>query len=60
MKNNTKYAAQKKYDEKNTKQIKVKLNYKTDADIIKKLDSTDNMQGYIKQLIRKDINEKKN
>ncbi len=44
-----------KYDAINTRQIKLKLNKKTDADILAKLDSEDNVQGYIKTLIRKDI-----
>ena len=47
--------AQAKYDEANTKQIKMKLNIKTDTDIIKKLEAVPNIQGYIKDLIRADI-----
>lgn len=47
--------AVKKYDEANTKQIKLKLNKKTDADILEALESVPNKQGYIKNLIRKDI-----
>lgn len=50
-----KYQAQAKYDAANTKQIRLKLNTKTDADILKRLESVDNKQGYIKELIRKDI-----
>ena len=48
-------AATRRYDEKNTRQIMLKLNLKTDADILEKLDSVDNRQGYIKSLIRDDI-----
>ena len=33
----------------------LKLNINTDADIIEYLDKQESMQGYIKQLIRKDI-----
>lgn len=44
-----------KYDQANTKQIKLKLNLKTDEDILSKLESVDNIQGYIKDLIRADI-----
>lgn len=44
-----------KYDAENTRQIKFKLNLKTDADILEKLDSVENKQSYIKALIRKDI-----
>ena len=47
--------AQMKYDPKATKQIRMKLNIKSDADILAKLDEVDNKQGYIKELIRKDI-----
>lgn len=44
-----------KYDAANTVQLKMKLNVKTDADILEKLESVNNKQGYIKDLIRKDI-----
>lgn len=47
--------AKKRWDAENTIQIKLKLNKKTDADIIQKLDSVDNKQGYVKELIRADI-----
>ena len=47
--------AQAKYDKDNTVQIKLKLNKKTDADIIKRLLESDSKQGYIKELIRLDI-----
>lgn len=44
-----------KYDAANTRQIMLKLNTKTDADILEHLDSMDNKQGYIKGLIRQDM-----
>ena len=47
--------AQAKYDKDNTVQVKLKLNKKTDADIIAHLAAADNQQGYIKELIRLDI-----
>lgn len=47
--------ANKKYDAKNTTQIKLKLNNGTDADILHKLSVVPNKQGYIKGLIREDI-----
>jgi hypothetical protein len=47
--------AQAKYDKANTIQIKLKLNKKTDADIIKALESCNNKQGFIKDLIRSEI-----
>lgn len=46
---------QARYDAANTTQVKIKLNDKTDADILKKLAEVDNKQGYIKALIRKDL-----
>lgn len=48
-------AATAKYDKDNTKRLSLKLNLNTDADILKKLDSEKNVQGYIKKLIRNDI-----
>lgn len=47
--------AQAKYDKDNTVQVKLKLNKKTDKDIIDRLSAADNIQGYIKELIRLDI-----
>lgn len=50
--------AQKKYDEASKdkwRMIHLKLNKETDADIIQKLESSENIQGYIKSLIRADI-----
>lgn len=44
-----------KYDAQNTKQIKLKLNIRSDHDILEKLEEVGNVQGYIKQLIRDDI-----
>lgn len=44
-----------KYDAEHTKQIMLKLNKTTDADILAKLASVGNTQGYIKALIRADI-----
>lgn len=44
-----------KYDKANTKGIYLKLNLTTDADIIDYLQSVDNVQGLIKNLIRANI-----
>lgn len=41
------------YDKKNTKQLMLKLNKKTDADILEYLDTVSNKQGLIKELLRK-------
>ena len=47
--------AQAKYDKANTRQIHLKLNRRTDADVIQALDNVESKQGYIKLLIRADI-----
>lgn len=47
-----------KYDKANTKGIYLKLNKETDADIIEFLAGVENVQGYIKDLIRNDDNYK--
>ena len=44
-----------KYDKANTTQVILKLNKKTDADIIEALKSVGSKQGYIKELIRENI-----
>ena len=44
-----------KYDRVNTIRFGIKLNRKTDADIIARLGEVGNKQGYIKRLIRNDI-----
>lgn len=46
---------QNKYDKAHCKPVYLKLNIRTDADIIEKLASVPNKQGYIKQLIRRDL-----
>ena len=51
--------AVRKYDEAKTVQFKMKLNKGTDSDILEKLASVENKQGYIKQLIRADIENNK-
>ncbi len=44
-----------RYDAKNTRRIYLKLNLKTDADIFAFLEGKENIQGYIKELIRRDM-----
>ena len=44
-----------KWDKENTVVVTMKLNKNQDADIIEKLNSVDNKQGYLKELIRADI-----
>jgi len=54
------YSAQSRYDQWHTTQIKLKLNNKTDQDILawvrqKRYDRQTSIQGAIKDLIRADI-----
>lgn len=55
----TGYAAQHKYNKENTKEIKIRLMKNTETDIIKKLDEQENKSGYIKRLIREDMEREK-
>lgn len=48
-----------KYDEKHTEDVRIKLNKKTDKEILRKLDNVGNKQGYIKRLIKNDITKNK-
>lgn len=50
--------AQKKYDivsKDKFRSLHLKLNKESDSDILDKLNTVDSMQGYIKDLIRRDI-----
>lgn len=44
-----------KYDREKTKLVGMKLNLRTDADILAWLAEKPNVQGYLKQLIRRDM-----
>lgn len=44
-----------KYDAQNTKRYSLKLNLVTDADILARLEAVGNVQGYIKELVRRDM-----
>lgn len=48
-----------KWDKANTRSVKFKFNIHNDADILEQLDSVENKAGYIKELIRRDIANKK-
>ena len=50
-----KYAAQAKYNTKTRVRYVLNLNKNTDPDILEHLEKLDNVQGYLKKLIRKDI-----
>lgn len=44
-----------KYNAANTKLLQIRLNLKTDADIIERLETVPSKMGYVKYLIRADI-----
>lgn len=50
-----KYAPQERYQKENIQRVVIKLNKKTDADILEHLETKENRQGYLKELIRKDM-----
>lgn len=56
---NKKYKPQEKYDKANTSRVQLKLNNRTDADILERLNKEENKQGYIKRLIRNDMKAQK-
>lgn len=47
--------ASEKYDKNNTKGLYLKFNIHTDKDILEFLNKSNNKQGYIKDLIRADM-----
>lgn len=53
--NEAQIKVQAKYDAEHTTGVYLKLNNKNDADILDRLASVSNKQGYIKELIREDI-----
>ena len=50
---------QERFDRMNSKRYTLKVMTRTEADIIAKLDSVPNKAGYIKELIRRDIENSK-
>lgn len=59
MASEAKIRANNKSNKINTKMICLRLSYNTDADIINKLDEVESKMGYIKELIRKDMQAQK-
>lgn len=59
MASEAKIRANNKSNKINTKMICLRLSCNTDADIIKKLDEVESKMGYIKELIRKDMQAQK-
>lgn len=47
--------AQRKYDAEKTYSVHLKFNLETEDDVIRRLKSMPNKNGYIKELIRKDM-----
>ena len=54
-----KWDSREKYAKENTRRYVVKVNNNTEQDIIAQLESKENKMGYIKQLIREDIERNK-
>ena len=48
-----------RWDAENAIQVKLKLNRTNDADILARLEEVASKQGYIKELIRRDLANKK-
>lgn len=53
----SKYAPQERYQKENIQRVVIKLNKRTDADILEHLENIENRQGYIKELIRNNIKD---
>lgn len=47
-----------KYNKANTTQVVIRLNNRTDTDVIRHLKQQESQAGYIKMLIRKDMQKK--
>lgn len=52
------YDAQARYNAKTRRRYVLNLNTNTDPDILEHLEKLDNVQGYLKQLIRDDMTRK--
>lgn len=52
-----KYGAQEKYQKENITRVVLKLNKKTDSDLLEWIESLDNKQGAIKEILRQHINK---
>ena len=47
------------YEKENLRQIRMKINRKTEPDLLAWVEKQENVQGYIKELIRKDMKQEK-
>ena len=47
------------YEKENLRQIRLKINRKTEPELIEWIEQQENIQGYIKRLIREDMEKEK-
>jgi len=47
------------YEKENIRQIRLKINRKTEPELLEWIEEQGNIQGYIKQLIREDMDREK-
>ena len=47
------------YEKENLRQIRLKINRKTEPELLEWIEKQDNIQGYIKRLILEDMEKKK-
>ena len=47
------------YEKENLRQIRLKINRKTEPELLEWIEKQDNIQGYIKRLIQKDMDREK-
>ena len=47
------------YEEENLRQIRLKINRKTEPELLEWIEKQDNVQGYIKRLIMEDMEREK-
>ena len=52
-----KETSKERYDKKTARYFSLKFNKRTDERLIEKLESVDSIQGYIKSLVQKDIEQ---
>ena len=53
--NDAQLRAMRKYEKKNIKQVLLKLNRRTEPELVAKIESVENKAGYLKELIRRDL-----
>lgn len=53
------YPANKRYEEKNIVKVAVGFNRKTEPEITERVEAEDNKAGYLKRLVREDVEREK-